>query len=207
MSYPVHPILPGLALHVIENGRHVVTDQVVDRPGRLTPLPQRGMAEESVDPVILAGPAVFSRAPDVEDVDLVAALTELGREIVVDDRPERGVEPQAMTENDRQLARIRMRGAVMTNAQPPAVSCVRITISARTKIGGRGVLPHAGTPRQAGAKHESRPELTPASVHCGCGVLPTINKASGILTFRQGRFYASGPILGMRARFPSDSFR
>src|SRR5208337_5294311 len=130
----------------------------VDRPGRLTPLPQRGLAEESVDPVILAGPAVFSGAPDIEDVDLVAALAELSRKMIIDERPERGIEPQSMTENNRQLAGIRMLGAIMTNTQPPAVSCIRVTISARTEIGRRGVLPHAGTPRQAGAKHESGPE-------------------------------------------------
>jgi hypothetical protein len=121
MPHPVHPILPGLALDVIEYGWHVVTHHVVDSPRRLTQLPQRGLPDDLVDPINAARPTVFSRAPDVKEIDLVAAFTELSGEMVVSNGPERGVEPQSMTQNDRQLTRIRKRRAVMANPQPPSV--------------------------------------------------------------------------------------
>ena len=57
MSDPVHPVLPGVSLDVIEDGRHVVTDEVVDRPGRLAPFPERGLTQEPIDPVRRPGRA------------------------------------------------------------------------------------------------------------------------------------------------------
>ena len=71
MSDPVDAIAPGLALDVVEDGRHVVLDQVVDRPARLASFAQKGLAKVLVDPVASPQLGIFARAPDVEDVDLV----------------------------------------------------------------------------------------------------------------------------------------
>ena len=110
VSDPVHPVVTRLALDVVEDRRHVVPDQVVDGPAIVRLARGTGSAGAAVDPIIPAGPGVLARAPDVEDVDLVAARRQLAREMIVGDRPERGIEPQPMTEDHRQLARVRMLG-------------------------------------------------------------------------------------------------
>ena len=80
MADPVDAIASGLALDVVENGRHVVLDQVVDRPARLASFAQEGLAKDFVDPVAPPDLGIFTRAPDVEDVDLVSAGGQLRRE-------------------------------------------------------------------------------------------------------------------------------
>ena len=70
---PVDAVASGLALDVVENGRHVVVDQVVDRPARLASFAQERPAQGLVDPVAPPDLGVLTRAPDVEHVDLVSA--------------------------------------------------------------------------------------------------------------------------------------
>ena len=162
---PVHPVLSGVSLHVIKDGRHVVTDEVVHRPGRLAPFPKRGLTQEPVDAVLPAGPGVLSRRPDVEDVNLVTASAKLPRKVIVGDRPERRVQPQTMAEDHRQLARIGMSGAVMTYTKSPSIHCVRIAVCARTQIGRRRINAHASASRKGGAKQDDRADVSPTTEH------------------------------------------
>ena len=144
---PVDAVVSGLALHVVEDGRHVVLDQVVDRPAPLASFSQEGLAKGLIDPVAPPHLGVLTRAPNVEDVDLVSTRGQLRGEMVVGDRPEGGIESQAVTENHRQLVRIGMFGPVMANAQPPAVLSVGVTVGARPQIRARRIAAHGGATR------------------------------------------------------------
>ena len=79
-------------------------------------------------------PAVLARAADVEDEDLVAPRGELRGQVVVGDRPEGGVEAQAVAEDDRQLARVGLCRAVVADAQPPAVPGVGVAVGAGAEV-------------------------------------------------------------------------
>ena len=93
-------------------------------------------------------PGIFARAADVEDEDVVASGGQLGGKMVVGDRPERGVEPQAVTENHRQLARVGMPGPIVPHPQPPAILGVGITVGARPQIGAGRIAAHGGAAHQ-----------------------------------------------------------
>ena len=91
---------------------------------------------------------VLARAANVEDEDLVSPGRQLGGKMIVGDRPERGVESQAMTENHRQLAGVGMLRSVVPDAQPPAVLGVRIAVGAGPQVRTRRIAAHGGTTRQ-----------------------------------------------------------
>ena len=64
---PVDPIVSGLALDVVENRRHVVVHQVVDRPVPLTAFSQECAAHKFVDALVphVSG---LARAANVKNV-------------------------------------------------------------------------------------------------------------------------------------------
>src|SRR5262249_33287379 len=116
-------------------------------------------------PIAFPESRVLARTPDVEYIDLVPALGELGRQVVVGNRPESGVQPQPVTKNNGELPRIGLSGAIMPNAQPPAITRVGVTIGTRSKVRRRCVAAHRGASGRAGAKENQHPGHPPAPVH------------------------------------------
>ena len=147
VANPVHAALTRLALHIIEDGRHVVPDQIVDRPARFPAFAEGSSAEKTIEPVLPSQPRVLSGGPDVVNVNLVSTLGELCREVIIGEGPERRVQPHAVTENHRQLAWIRMRRAIVAHAQPPTIPSIRETIRARPEVGTGSVCACWHTPR------------------------------------------------------------
>ncbi len=164
---PVHAIAAGLALDVVEDRRHVVPHQVVDVPRSLAPLAEEGLPQPAVDPIVPAGPRVLARAPDVEDVHVVASSVQLGWEVIVRDRPEGGIEAQPVTEDHRQLGGVGLLGPIVADTQPPSVRRVSVTVRARTEIGARRLPSHGGATRQPCAHQESGAERPRTTVHEG----------------------------------------
>src|SRR5262249_1396636 len=130
--------------------RDVVTNEVVDRPAALAALPQNRLAQSSVDAIVLAQVGIFARAADVEDVHLVPPRAQLRGKMRIRERPEGGVQSEAVTEHHRQLARVRVLGPTMSNAEPPAIGRVGIPVRAGAQVRTWRLAAHGGTARESG---------------------------------------------------------
>ena len=144
---PVDAIVARLALDVVEDRRHVVPHQVVDVPRSFAPLAQGGLPQPALIRSCRPGRAVLARAPDVEDVNVVAPGVQLKREMIVRDRPEGGIEAQPVTEDHRQLGGVGLPGPIVADTQPPSVRRVSVTVRAGTEIGARRLPSHGGATR------------------------------------------------------------
>ena len=209
---PVDPVVAGLALHVVEDRRDVVANASRRRSTRPRPISSRSVcAEPRVDVGRPCRPAALARAAEVEDEDLVAPRGELGGEVVVGDRPEGAVEPQAVAEHHRQLARVgdgRGGWCRTPSRQPSAVSAYP---SVQGRRSGDGPAPHrraAGDLARTRTIAPSGPEI-PSTLALTQGVLPTLARpilgqpsrpALGLPVLPVADSYQSAAIRGMRGR-------
>jgi hypothetical protein len=123
-------------------------DQVVDCPETFVQLSEARLAHEMVDPIVPSHPRVFARATDIEDENVITAGRQLGRQMIVGDCPESGVQTQAMTENHRQLARVRVLRPIVPDAEPPSILGVREGVGTGAQVSGGRIAAHAGTTHQ-----------------------------------------------------------
>ena len=100
-----------------------------------------------VDPVTSPQVCVFARGPDVEDIDVVTTGGQLRGKMVVGDRPERGIEPEAVTEDHRKLTRFGMFRPIMTDTESPAVFGISESVGTWPQIRAGRITAHGGTSR------------------------------------------------------------